>query len=361
MKLKKVVLIIVIMLFIFMCIFGQVNSNAEGEIIEVWRRQYNNSWSYSIYDSMITWDLYMKEAPERTFYCINAGFGDEWNNRATKFESVKYTSALDMHDDKDEIISKLSNINSDNYNSIVWILENMYIPNEYSNDVDKNIAKTMLLNKAGIFYGTKEDLNGKYDCYYYNGNDNFNRYETGFILKKNSGENIKENNKPISVILTDEDIDAEQQAALWYYTNKNDSNYDNYDKTNWLWYKYDATGTCIEGANEAEGYKQITNMTNERGEYNNTNYAELINTQTQILYRYLVNGAKNKTNEEIARLDEVDVSPLTVSEDSIGLKVSETDASKYIIGPLKIDKYSDKGYNLELNVTSGETIDYSKK
>ena len=131
-------------------------------------------------------------------YCIRAGVGFTANS---KF--VNYTRNYDMKSQKNTVSNIMKNIlsndgltneqittyigsqkedgtynNDGNYNKLLWIFDNMYVPSSSSSTTER----TKLLSSAGI----RENL-----------------YTT----------------------ITDDDIEAVQQLVIWYYTNFENSDY----------------------------------------------------------------------------------------------------------------------------------------
>ena len=121
-----------------------------------------------------------------SIYCIRAGVGFTANSRF-----VNYTRNYDMKSNKTDVLNILSNVLSNdglsqaqiesyksNYNKLLWILDNMYIPSSSTSASDR----VKLLSNAEI----SENL-----------------YTT----------------------ITDEDIEVVQQLVIWYYTNFENSDY----------------------------------------------------------------------------------------------------------------------------------------
>ena len=121
------------------------------------------------------------------FYCVRAGVGF---NDTTK--SAKYTDSFDMKNEKTAIQNSGNTVlktlvESDNYYSLMALTDLMYLKNESTDS-----ERTALLNLAGIDLSDDSDYTYK---------------------------------------ITDDDIEAVQQAAVWYFTNSDQSVFDNYDET----------------------------------------------------------------------------------------------------------------------------------
>ena len=116
------------------------------------------------------------------YYCVRAGIG--FSDTTTKAE---YTISYDFKTEKAEIASSgnavLQNlVNSSYYNNLLALTDLVYLKG-----VSTDEEKTALLNAAGIY---------AYDA----------NHEDGY-------ENL----------ITDSDIEAVQQAAMWYFTNHDDT------------------------------------------------------------------------------------------------------------------------------------------
>ena len=108
-------------------------------------------------------------------YCLRGGLG--FGSSTTIKDSLLYNFVADMKENADIVIQTYKertgvNITDENYNAILWILDNMYLPNDDGTYLATEY-KTELLEAADI-----------------------------------AGSE-----------LTDDDIEVIQQMALWYFTN----------------------------------------------------------------------------------------------------------------------------------------------
>ena len=133
------------------------------------------------------------------FYCIKAEYSDTWDVNGTPETLVKYNKNYELPLEQrvgweisDEVLA------GEYKNEILWLIDNLYIPGEATEE-DFN----EYLNSAGIFY----DEYAK--AYYYTVTEGSNDYTD---LHSAALRNYKQT-------VTDEDIVAVQQAAIWYYTN----------------------------------------------------------------------------------------------------------------------------------------------
>ncbi len=208
------------------------NGSTEDSIIgaKIWKIvKYNsNNESDNVYDDTIS------------FYCVKAGVGfSDTTKRAAynkSYDLVKDRTAI--YNTNNSTLQSIVTAANDNYYGIIALADLMYVP-ESSNSQDK----INLLNAAYSSVGV--------------------------------------NASAYPVPLTDDDIDAVQQAALWYFTN-NDG------------------GTVYQNVYNQLGKKLwFTYKTDRMSEYSNLSDYDLINgtgaqreAQAYILYDYLINTAK---------------------------------------------------------------------
>ena len=124
-----------------------------------------------------------------------------------------------------------------------------------------------------------------------------------------------------SVLLTDDDIAAVQQAAIWYFTNyhaddgvTHEQKYDKLENSSWLYYTLD--GNTYQSLS---GYKTGTKEGVQRQQQAETLYKYLITTAKQ--------NAKNYTNSETLG------APAKVNTKTLNYEES---GDNYIVGPINI-------------------------
>ena len=195
-----------------------------------------------------------------TLYCVKAGVGFRELSTDTTGESkpaikrATYTTSYNLIKDKAELEglkdrnkTLYSLVSTDNYYGIIALADLMYIPESSSAQ-----EKTELVNAA---------------------------------LKAN---NIDPQNYNTS--LTDEDIDAVQQAALWYFTNYDGGDsytnvFNQLGKKTWLYYKT----TTMSDYTTLQDYNPIVDG-------NQTEAGMDRDAQATYLYDYLINTAKAYIN-----------------------------------------------------------------
>ena len=175
---------------------------------------------------------------EVNVYCIKAGVG---------FSDVKknaeYNLSFNMYTEREEIakqndvLNKL--VNGGHYNNLLAIADIIYLPG-----VSTENEKNALLENAGI-------------------------YKEAWDFE-----------------LSDDEIKAIQQAAMWYFTNYGEENdkYNKYDDTSWLWYTED--GSTYKNFSE---YNPTSTVPNASAGFQKQQQAEL-------LYKYLIDTANKNAN-----------------------------------------------------------------
>ncbi len=192
-------------------------------------------------------------------YCLKAGQGFGSTNGNGGMEDVTYDTYYDMVADRTRIKNILGITSDRDYNSILWLLDNIYLPKQYKTDEDKGLARYTLLGNA------LQDL----------------------ILDPNS--NLY--HKGMSDIqITDDDIEVVQQWALWHFTNKGESNFSSnslpqiYVSTNGELTTYDALSGKGPDLKTTAGWAQSTLEGAVRAE------------EATALYKYLIEEAEKNSN-----------------------------------------------------------------
>jgi len=381
MKLRKIFIILITTIMICLFVLGQSLSTAASGTLSVGISKLNSDGSgYGIHDcndqsatsnAEYLFDLiaYNSDSASaevdatKTLYCIKGGFGASWDtNDNSNWDSkrVTFRSFYNMETEKEVLVGNSNgtgllngtvgapdyNINSikNNYNQILWILDNIYIPGE-----DNEEDKIALLKAAGI--KKKNNPNYEYECYIYEKNQyDYSGIASlgvsgGYILSDSNGAVKDENENYIDIILTDADIEAIQQAAIWYYTNNESENYKNKDNTGWIYY-----------TKNGESYIELTSYS-ERG-----NEGKIRNEQANILYRYLIDSAeanKNLYNDKGSLTE-----PVKVNTDGLDIINAENNnykttiktinianSKKFVLGPINISKLNEVSYNIGLELT----------
>ena len=181
------------------------------------------------------------------FYCVRAGVGFKDTNEKVQSIQISY----DLKTEKSAILASgntvlQSIVNNGYYNNLLALTDLVYLKG-----VSTEEEKSALLTQAGI------------DAQNY------------------------------TVALTDDDIEAVQQAAIWYFTNHDDTVFNKVynqfgdEKTSWLFYR-----TLDRCHNNGESYKSLSdyNLTfNRFGDQ--TGEGKNRQEQAVILYNYLISTA----------------------------------------------------------------------
>lgn len=227
---------------------------------------------------------------DSAYYCLRAGLGFG-STEEILANGVEYSKLADLSDAstikkyfKDTLKVDLSNEQlAANYNSICWIIDNMYLPKnenavEMKTELFKNVQKYA-------------EENGK--------------------LSLGDSMLIEDS------LLTDDDIEVVQQIAIWYFTN-----YDENGEDNSL-----SLADTVDLANLLQiNGTQASNNTEESYNKNRAN-------QMNILYRYFVDTAKTAT-----KVTPVELELDKTLKPSIQEKQINKNSNAYVVGPFKINE-----------------------
>ena len=212
------------------------------------------------------------------YYCLNAeqGFGITNGEMAEgKIDYYDYSTEMNTNN-KELITSKVNNQNelSENYNKILWILDNSYIPtrsNSYKNSTEyKNLMK-----KIGVTIENDEsDMN-------------------------------------------EEQIELVQQMAIWYYTNSSNTQKYHLSSNNLPSLYYKKSGSSQ--------YKQLSSIYYATTEYGEQISGSVLQNKMNVLFKYLINNAVASYTK----------SEPTLSLSNTDAKVEES-GNYYIAGPFKL-------------------------
>lgn len=194
---------------------------------------------------------------DTNYYCLNATAGESWL-RGTVGAEAKYNIGYDLNSSSD--IKQLKTYTNDVYknignsshlNHILWILDNMYIPDKKLS-AEQNLAKKReLLAKAGIIYDNvietvnMQEVKTDNMTYKYVPQTGYDFNDQLFNIKDGHNNSIygtqetyqgwyyyDTESKFNNVELTDDIIEVAQQAAIWYFTNYLENNSENSETYN---------------------------------------------------------------------------------------------------------------------------------
>ena len=270
------------------------------------------------------------------YYCLNASKGSTWMSNNVG-EKVVFDKSYDLVAQKDEIadsslVNTYKSVVSTNYGKLMWVLDNMY--------KEDGLTIEELLANAGIVKGdTKQEspyIDGTIHAYYYdstvNPNSKFstdissdNRFYGNAVTK---GYYYLDNGEVKDVLLSEELVEAVQQAVIWYFTNNSEYNCYTTSYSNINWLKY---ATNI--SEDTNSWPTLSNQTITNSYGSTIETGVMLQEQAAILYNYLVDGANAAGNNYVGTSDgTIKIEYTGTSADS---KITEKD-SDYIIGPLKI-------------------------
>ena len=207
MKLKKVILLIALTIIAISVIgtFSNAQAATANTPITLSIKPLRNSGQgYKVVNNgeKYIWKIYnTNNNLNETFYCIKGGPGFGSSSMGTSITPTNYTEYFDMKKPEEiteKYLSALPDTNSKDYERLMWVLDQCYVqPKTNASDADKQIASE---NKQALL-----DEVEKYAAKYPGVYDN-----TSLI------------NEKLTDNLTEDDIDAIQQLAIWYYTNTDD-------------------------------------------------------------------------------------------------------------------------------------------
>lgn len=310
------------------------------------------------------------------YYCLNATVGESWLS-GTIGTSATYNRAYNLNLTEDINLIKEDSSLSEKYKNVVnstylkqvlWILDNIYIPDTSGTATAANLeAKKALLAKAGIVYGDvdNEELDGTITTgYRYIAQDGYN-YSTkvsdqgkkGYFYYDKSG-NYHE------VELPDEMVEVAQQAAIWYFTNYLDNNNnttssETYNVKDQFLPLLCSNGTTNTNTNqwlslENAAFDEETDVTDKEAKV-----GAWKQEQAAILCQYLIDAANNYAASSTT---EITGSPLTISPSTANVTEKKVNNKNYyVVGPITITTNRISVYNLLNTITvngSTETNSY---
>ena len=308
MKLKKGT-IFVLMLFlviIFTSLFGNVKAS-EGSLVLNLKMLRNSGYGYKIGNTNKNiWKLYeVGGNADDTIYCLKGGPGFGSGDIATAGSPVAttYTRYFDFKNPTSIPSTYLNALpTGSNYKALEWVLDNCYVPAKINASEDaRNIAEEY-----------KEDL-----------------------LKRVKEYAIEEGDPNIQSsfdfsCLTDDDIDAVQQLAVWHYTNDLGDPY--HVESYFEFYINSISGTDAN-------YSALSSYT---GGLDRANAC-------QALFNYFVETPKKQGFEYQPTLSGDRTKPVQFSK-TVQATV-ETALNRKIVGPYVLEQLKDIEYNINLIVT----------
>lgn len=282
---------------------------------------------------------YLKtEEGYKTLYCLDVTkwMGNVASNEATS-NTVTYNRKYNMDTESSEIKAiypilgeGLDGIN--NYHALLWLMDNIYMPNSSyytNNNAEKKKDKLELLAKAGITY--EPEING----YTYFNADGMLRE----ILDPRD-------------LLTDDDIEAIQQAVMWRYTLNSNSNSQTIQT---LRPDIQSKSLILHYTQDGTSYEPLSNI---KCSPDGSTGFPARDEQANILYKYLTMQADKNGKENYTSSTEM---PIKVNTDNLTLgldnrynvTVKQVERG-YVVGPIKIDRVNDNLAEANIEVTDDE-------
>ena len=317
MKNKKIVIFLVVLLIATYVVgmLSNVKAATGTKILNI-KMLRNSGYGYKINASgKKVWKIYEKGTnAEDTIYCLKGGpgfgAGDMSDDVFSSIGEATYTNYFNLKDLSNipEIYKTALPQSSSDYNALLWILDNCYVAPKSNSATDiKQKAKesrTALLESA-LKASTSPDI------------DSIEQME----------------------LLTDDDIDAVQQVAIWYFTNPTGD----YHVENILFAmnRVKNTDAAYLPMDETSGSREIFE--------NGTLRADACG----VLFDYLVKTAKQMSSNYDGEYKEVN--PVAIAETT---RTFEIQNDRYIVGPYKIEQVQDMPYTLDAYFTdeNGNTI-----
>ncbi|MCI8759630.1 MAG: Cys-Gln thioester bond-forming surface protein [Clostridia bacterium] len=282
---------------------------------------------------------YLKtEEGYKTLYCldITKWMGNVDSNEATS-NTVTYNRKYNMDTEGTEIQALYPTLGAtldeiNNYHALLWLMDNIYIPNNdfyINNAEEKKKDKLALLANAGIQY--EPEING------------YTYFNSDGTLREILDE--KE-------LLTDDDIEAVQQAVIWRYT-LNESSNDQTKQT--LRPDIQTKNVMFHYTEDGTSYQPLSNI---KCSIDGSTGFPARDEQANILYKYLTIQADKYGKENYTSKKEI---PIEVSKEGLTLGVNNNYYAKvkqieegYLVGPIKIDKTAETPSEAKIEITDNE-------
>ena len=316
MKLRKGILIttLLLLLAIILNSFGAVQATVDspGKNLNITFLR-KSGYGYELSNSRkIVWKIYeVGNDIGQTIYCLKGGpgFGSAFDSTgstsgATQSEGFNYNQYFDLRAPEEIADTYKSALPQDQakYTSLMWLFDNFYVPaveNAEQDEINRAIENKKILLEAAAKYADEQGIDG--------------------------GESLD--------LLTEDDIDAVQQLAVWYFTN-NDGQYNVENKM------FEFRLNSVKGTASSET-KALSDLGEDGWDRS---------TACKALFKYLVTTAE--ANSTTYNYKEISKAKPVQLEDTEITKTEQND--RLILGPYKITQTrNDVNYSLEASVTDG--------
>lgn len=313
MKLKRGILLTVLMLVAF-SIVGTMNSvqaatAVTSKTLNI-KAVRSSGYGYKVVnnETKYIWKIYnTRNDINETFYCIKGGPGFGGESMDSAIGEAEYTEVFDMRKPSTITPTYRTALNliygTKDYERLMWVLDQCYIPakNNASSE-DRKAAedsKTALLNAV-------EEYAKKYPQVY---------------------ENTSDFNDRLVDNLTNDDIDAIQQLAVWYYTNDDAYHVENNPN---IYLGYQDNTYAALNSNDDEDNARIHAM--------------------NALFAYLTQTPKAAGFSYDYETDGDTSSPVEIKQTN---PIVVTEGNRHIVGPYTINQLRNINYTLDAKFTDG--------
>ena len=321
MKLKKGILLTTLTLFMVAMLssFATTKAATGSKYLNL-KMLRSSGYGYQLANSRKNvWKIYERGGYGETIYCLKGGPGfgstDFFSGSPQETEYTRYYDMKDPDNIPSTYRTALPNVNSNTYKALLWLLDHCYIaPKTNASTEQEQQAEEFrqILLDAAIDYAT----------------DSAHPYP-----------NIQEDGYEFE-LLTDDDIDAVQQLAVWYFTNPSgDYHVNSFDF--WL--------NTVAGNNSSE-YKSLSDRTyfgNEGWDRANA---------CQALFDYLTKTAAEQAESYEITTGTITIAPVQIANTTATI---QTVGSRMVIGPYRLQENQNTNYSLTVNVKDGNNATIS--
>lgn len=294
-------------------------------------------------------------------YCLKAGIGMATPNKRQNydiyFDDMKTDRNLiktqpNIGDTLQNLVDGKIEENISTYNAILAILDMLYLPNQATELDKKELIYTILKEASMDSYFTQGSKLSLMVKAFEFPEENMN--------SENFLNDILMNRYPLNELnltnfaLTDNDIKAIQQAALWYFTNygEKDGLYNQVGKgESWIKYKNQEDSSLADNTY----YSLMDYKPNGLNQQDDAGMARAL--QAKALYEYIIKKAKEYANQDDNQDDNTSSTergPIDIETTILNKKDSE---GNYIIGPIKMSQTNLKKYTIDFVVkNNGQKI-----
>lgn len=293
------------------------------------RTNNDPNMAYSIRGEHVIWNLIKYDNASSSnytsdnIYCVNPdiGFGsnesdvanlnqngsatyDTYYNMKTESDKVKALASI-----TDQTITLDDSTTISSYNAILALGDMLYLPGD-GNSTERQKEKENLLKVVKEL--AKKDSSA-----------------SGYVEVMDTYP------------LTDDDINAVQQAAIWYFTNYGESMYDRTQESDWLFYNTTGVTTTANSFSTLQDYNK------------GTSEGVIRNAQANVLYKYLIDTAKTNAKNYSSSSSSTGA-PAQVNTNALNYEESD---SNYIVGPINISENAGNTlpYTIDFIVKNGGT------